>query len=72
MHSHPDLDEFESYALNRGSSAVRRMLEEHLLICDECRDTLEETEREIAVMRIALRNLELETPIYCLPVVRYS
>ncbi|MGD1097102.1 MAG: zf-HC2 domain-containing protein [Bryobacteraceae bacterium] len=48
-------DQLELYLMGRLNEQELAPLEEHLLICEECRDRLEKTEAYIAAMRAILR-----------------
>lgn len=50
---HPDEDVFEAYAFERLSEENLAEFEEHLLICPQCQDTLEQTEAYIRFMKAA-------------------
>jgi len=50
---HPHQDVFEDYAFDRLSGNEAAEFEEHLLICEECQETLAKTDEYIAVMKAA-------------------
>lgn len=50
---HPDQDVFEDYAFERLSLDEAANFEEHLLICEECQETLAKTDEYIYVMKAA-------------------
>jgi hypothetical protein len=50
---HPHQDVFEDYAFERLSADDAAVFEEHLLICEECQDTLARTDDYILVMKAA-------------------
>jgi len=52
--SHPDEDLFENYALERLSEEKTIGFEEHLLICEECQSTLQETDEYIQFMKLGM------------------
>lgn len=52
-----DADEFERFILGRTSAEETERFEEHLLICDKCRDRYEEGERYVVAMRAASADL---------------
>jgi hypothetical protein len=51
--SHPHQDVFEDYAFERLSLDEAANFEEHLLICEECQETLANTDEYIGVMKAA-------------------
>jgi anti-sigma factor RsiW len=51
--AHISDDDLERYAMLMLGEAEIGRLEEHLLICPECRERLEETERYVVAMRAA-------------------
>ena len=51
-------DLLELYVMGRLDEPELAPLEEHLLICEECRNRLEGTETYIAAMRAVLRQQE--------------
>ena len=55
---HASDDLLELYSMGRLKEEEMAPLEEHLLICDECRNRLMATDREIAAIREALRRRE--------------
>ena len=50
-------DDAESYVMETLPAAEPARIEEHLLICDECRQRLIEVEQYIAAMRAAAASL---------------
>jgi hypothetical protein len=50
---HPHQDLFENYAFDRLSGDQAAGFEEHLLICEQCQDTLAKTDEYIRVMKAA-------------------
>jgi hypothetical protein len=52
---HPHEDLFEEYALDRLSEEETPDFEEHLLICEQCQNTLAKTDEYISVMKAATR-----------------
>ena len=59
-HRHMDTEEMERYSLGKlGLSDVER-IEEHLLVCEQCRRQLEETELYVKAMRQASEELGLQ------------
>lgn len=57
---HLDEDQLELYALGQLPASELDGVENHLLICESCRQHLEETEEFIRVFRKAARELEAE------------
>jgi hypothetical protein len=53
MPRHPDQDVFEDYAFDRLAGNDAAGFEEHLLICEECQETLAKTDEYIQVMKAA-------------------
>lgn len=60
---HPSADDLEEYALGRAGEAQAEPIEEHLLLCEVCRELLDEIEQQIRVLRIVLREVEVTTPV---------
>jgi hypothetical protein len=50
---HPGEDVFEDYAFDRLAGDDAADFEEHLLICEECQETLARTDEYIQVMKVA-------------------
>jgi putative zinc finger protein len=50
---HPVEDVFENYAFNRLSGKETEDFEEHLLICERCQETLEQTDVYVRLMKTA-------------------
>jgi hypothetical protein len=50
----------EQYAFNQMPESDVELIEEHLLVCEYCRGTLDQVEDEIRLWREALRLSELE------------
>ena len=57
--SHPSDDELELYALGRMSDDAIAPLEEHLLLCESCRDRLDEADAFTTTICAALRENEV-------------
>jgi hypothetical protein len=60
-----DAEELERFSLGRASVEETERFEEHLLICTNCRDRFEESERYVSAMRAASADLireEAEKP----------
>jgi hypothetical protein len=53
IHSHIDEEELEQYSAGCVTGGQTAALEEHLLICEECRNNLEHTDEYVAAMRSA-------------------
>jgi anti-sigma factor RsiW len=51
--AHISEDDLEQYVMMTLPEAPLEQLEEHLLVCSECRKRLVETERYVAAMRAA-------------------
>jgi hypothetical protein len=62
MRHHIDPEELELYAVGRASEEATARCEEHLLICETCRQALEETDSHVAAMRGAAARLPQESP----------
>ena len=59
FHTHPSLDDLEYYSGNHHrDDALIESVEEHLLLCEQCRFTLDQLEQEIRVLKIVLREAE--------------
>ncbi len=54
MRPHPEDDVLELYALDRLTEADIAPVEEHLLVCQACRDRLVEWDAYVAAMRAAM------------------
>jgi hypothetical protein len=59
---HPTPDELENCLLDRSSEEERQIVEEHLLVCDACRDALQDIHATILARNWALEDLEREQP----------
>lgn len=53
-------DALELYVMGRLSEPETETVEEHLLVCHQCQDLLEETEEFVNAIRVAARELEKE------------
>lgn len=58
--THPSDDELELYSLSRLQEVDTARIEEHLLVCQQCRDRLVEIEDFVRTLRVALRELQAE------------
>ncbi len=56
--NHADAEQLESYSLGRLPEPEVASLEEHLLVCEHCRDHLDETEVYLRAMRGAMHKLD--------------
>ncbi len=65
---HPSDDDFELYSLRRTSETDVAGIEEHLLVCEQCRNRLEEIDAYVAAMKQALVEVEPETAAHEEPV----
>lgn len=54
---HPDSDRLELYILNRLSASERTMIENHVLLCFECAQRLEDLRVYVRAMQDALSQL---------------
>ena len=61
MLDHADEGQLERYSLSALDEADLARIEEHLLICETCRERLQEEEAYAAAMRGAAQSLRLET-----------
>lgn len=61
--NHVSHDDLELYVLHRASAQVVEIVEEHLLVCEQCRCALDELEQELRVLRIYLRETEINSPV---------
>ncbi len=57
---HPNEDVLEMYAMGNTSEAETEAIEEHILICENCQNLLEDTETYVVSMRNALREASQE------------
>ena len=48
---HTTEDDLELYIMNRAGEEQTAVIEEHVLICEQCRITLDATEQEIQFIR---------------------
>jgi predicted anti-sigma-YlaC factor YlaD len=55
---HPSEDDLELYALKRLAEPDLGRVEEHLLVCEECRTRLTETGAVVSIIRDACRESE--------------
>lgn len=60
---HPSEDALELYALRRLAEGDEAPLEEHLLICEKCRNRLEEMDEYVAALREALEHGPVTQPV---------
>ena len=58
--NHPSEETLELYAMRRLEEAEEARLEEHLLLCEECRERLQAADDYVRAMRTALAELEEE------------
>ncbi len=56
--SHPTLDSLELYLLGRLDKEEDAEVEEHILVCNPCRQMTDALEREIVFIRASLREEE--------------
>ncbi len=56
--NHPSEETLERYVMDRLQEAEEACVEEHLLLCEECRGKVEETEDYVRAMQTALAELE--------------
>jgi hypothetical protein len=54
---HPSEDSLERYSMGTLPGSETGPLEEHLLLCNHCRDRLESTDEYVAAMRAAASEL---------------
>ena len=64
QNTHLTHDDLELYALNHTAGADEEAVEEHLLLCELCRNALDGIEQELRIFRICLR--ECETSSLCI------
>jgi hypothetical protein len=69
---HPNGDDLENCLLNRVSEQERQTIEEHLLICDPCRDALQDIHATLLARNQALEELEREQPVRSRKWVRFG
>jgi predicted anti-sigma-YlaC factor YlaD len=59
LNTHPTMDDLEYYSMNhQRNDNLIEAVEEHLLICENCRCNLDEVEQEVRVLKIVLREAE--------------
>lgn len=63
LNCHISPDDLELYAMRRASNDLVEQVEEHLLICEACRCALDEEEQELRVLRIFLREADVQSPV---------
>lgn len=56
IHRHMDEEELEQYSLGTADSETNTALEEHLLICERCREQLQNTDQHVLAMRSAAQH----------------
>ncbi len=54
---HPSLDVVELYLLNRVNQSEEQEVEEHLLVCGQCRSMADALEEEINLIKAAMKPL---------------
>lgn len=54
LHAHPPEEVLERYVMHRMSDEEVERVEDHLLICQKCRDAVDDSERWVALMKSAL------------------
>ncbi len=57
LENHPSLDLLELYFLNRVNQTEEQEVEEHLLVCDQCRSMATALEHEINLIKSTLGSL---------------
>ena len=57
VHRHVDSEDLERYSMGTSSPEATPLIEEHLLICDGCRDRFQETDDYLRAMRTSLEQL---------------
>ena len=57
IHRHPDVEDLEQYSKGMPTLEATALIEEHLLICEACRDRLLETDDYLLSMRTAAEQL---------------
>src|SRR5579862_5436719 len=62
MIDHADEDQLERYSLGALHETDLARIEEHLLICEACREGLEEADVYTAAMRGAAQSLRMDVP----------
>jgi hypothetical protein len=55
IHCHADAEDLESYSMGASSVEETARIEEHLLICEDCRDRLQQGEGFLNSMQVAAR-----------------
>src|SRR5215471_12060191 len=62
-------DDLERYAMGKTSAEETEQIEEHLLICESCRDRLEETREFTAAMQSASAKVRLQDRRKAVPMI---
>ncbi len=60
--AHPPEEILERYAMGKAAEAETEQIEEHILICGQCRDALDESDHWIALMKAAALPAEPAKP----------
>lgn len=61
LNCHVSRDDLELYAMERASGDLLDTVEEHLLVCEHCRRSLDEVEQELRLLRVCLREAEVHS-----------
>jgi hypothetical protein len=69
--SHPHEDVFEEYVFERLTDPQSTVFEEHLLICEECQNTLEGVTEYIRLMKAATSAYAVDRPRIPAPQMRF-
>lgn len=60
LDSHPSDDDIELYSLERLPDEQQQTIEEHLIVCEQCRQRLDQTDEFVAAMQDALLEVQQE------------
>ena len=60
---HISEDALEQYAMQTHPESACETLEEHLLVCSECQERLDQTERYVTAMRLAAQKIRREKKV---------
>jgi anti-sigma factor RsiW len=60
LSSHADPEVLEQFILGHLSPEKEARIEDHLMVCDHCREALERADQEVLLLKAALRELVSE------------
>jgi hypothetical protein len=62
LNDHPSVEVLEEYCFKRLPPAILEPVEEHLLVCETCRETVRETDEFILLMKFAIAEGAADAP----------